>query len=232
MTKRSFEKVKGALDEFLAAEPNQYLDHVSKSIHQILVEHAKQGRLRLGEDKNLVGDGLEIRVLEVFTDAGFTASVGRPGLEDLVVQPPEGAKTKKPLVVEVKSDRKPTVKRKHLRELDDWVFDLSGEEEARKKGLGGGLDPMSFVTDGLITGKQHHPSPHKGVFVFNAPIGIDFNDRPQNVIGADEIAFAEKRGFCLIPFGVFITKVNLVKAGALDSNTLWESIHKCEGALS
>jgi hypothetical protein len=210
-----FEKLRSAIDEYISKEANLHLETVSKSINKLLFHHAEQGRLELGKDKDLVGDGLEIRVRILLLEAGFDVAVGRPGLEDLIVQVPDKVTTKRPLVLEVKSDRKPTVKRDDLRQLDDWVFDLSGEEKARKHGLGGGVDALAIVTDGLLTSKKHHPTPHKGVFVFNAPVGVDFIDRPANVIGADEVAFAKKRGFCLIPIDLLISKVESIKKKAV-----------------
>ena len=232
MSDQAYDNVIAALKRYVASRPDLSLNEVAKSLLAEINQIAEDGGLSLGSDKDLTGDALEIRVRLLLRSIGLAVSRGRPGLEDLIITAPVSARTRRPLVVEVKSDRKPSVKRDDLRQLDDWVFDLSGEEVARKEGLGGGIDAVAMVTGGMMTGTHHHPSPHKGVFVFNAPIGVPFEDRKGNAIGPDEVAFAAKRGFCLVPFGTLMAKIEAVKRRTITLDVLWEQIQACEGELA
>ena len=106
-------------------------------------------------------------------------------MEDFVVKSPFDYEPSKPIVLEVKSSRKQHISRDQLRQLDDWVFELSGEQEARKYGLQGkgGIDTLAFVSHGMVTREsrpRYHPTPHKGVFIFNGPVGTPFNKRNKN----------------------------------------------------
>ncbi|MBI4701993.1 MAG: hypothetical protein HY744_12720 [Deltaproteobacteria bacterium] len=51
------------------------------------------------------------------------------------------------------------------------MFELSGEEEARKHGLGGGVDPLAVATGGFASQRRHHPTPHKGVML-RIPVNV------------------------------------------------------------
>jgi len=81
------------------------------------------------------------------------------------------------------------------------VFDLSGEEIARKEGLGGGIDPKAMMTHGLISSKRRHPNPHRGVMIFNGPVGVQFSDRSVVCFNENDREFIEKRNFCIVAFG-------------------------------
>jgi len=39
---------------------------------------------------------------------------------------------------------------------------------------------MAFATDGLVSQATTHPSPHKGLFIYNGPIGTEFGQRSSN----------------------------------------------------
>lgn len=222
-----------SLADFMAAyiqgNPNLTLADVVRLVYDELRGLAESGRLRLGEDKDLTGESLEVRVFLLLKSVGLAVSRGRPGHEDIVVQSPSDAKTIRPLVIEVKSDRKPSVQRDDLRQLDDWVFDLSQEEVARKQGLGGGFDPLAMATNGLISQKHQHPSPHKGVLIFNAPVGVPFINRTASCMSSDELAFAAKRNFCVMPLNSLVDAAQAIVQGKTSLVEFWEHVQQCEG---
>ena len=158
-------------------------DMMLKEIETILESLSETGALTLGHDKDLTGKALEIRIRLLFEKMGFDVVKGRSSMEDFIIKPPLDTQISDPLVLEVKSSQKPNLSRDNLRQLDDWVFDLSGEEKARKEGLGGGVDPLAMVTQGLASRKKRHPTPHKGVLIFNGPVGIDFSVRSKGLQG-------------------------------------------------
>ena len=211
-----------------AGEP---LAVLSRAIQQELRRLAEAGLLSLGSDKDLTGESLEVRVFLLLQAMGINVVRGRQGMEDFVAHPPDGATPNRPLVIEVKSDRKPTVQREDLRQLDDWVFDLSQEEIARKKGLGGGLDTLAMVTNGLVSSTHHHPSPHKGVLIYNAPVGVPFDQRTSTSLSSDELAFVKKRNFCIVPINDLISIAKAIQQGQKDLLSTWKEIHETCGTL-
>ena len=125
----------------------------------------EEGILVFEKDHTLTGFALECRIKNIFKELNFEIDKGRDGMEDFVVKPPVDYEPSKPIVLEVKSSRKQHISRDQLRQLDDWVFELSGEQEARKYGLKGkgGIDTLAFVSHGMLTRKsrpRHHPTPH------------------------------------------------------------------------
>jgi len=158
----------------------------------------QNGDLDLGYDKNLTSISLELRVQQLFKQVGLNIAEGRPGQEDFVITAKTDDEYKDNIVIEVKSSRSPNPKIDDLRQLDDWVFDLSGEEKARKRGLGGGLDPLVMATNGLISRPKKHPTPHKGILIFNGPIGMPFEQRIAPILHPNQVNFVEKRNFCVI----------------------------------
>ncbi len=186
----------------------------------------KKGLLSLGDDKDLGGLILEIRVQQLFESVEFDIRPGREGKEDFVITAREDDTPTDSLVVEVKSGKNRPIDLKDLRQLDDWVFDLSGEEQARKHGLGGGIDGLALVTQGLATSKKHHPTPHKGVMIFNGPIGKPFSERSGQILHANQVAFSCKRNFCVIGLEDLIS---LIEQGR---TSLWTTLHSTEGEYS
>lgn len=186
------------IKDFLSAEGISDVSIARARLDDYLRQLQQDGVLTLESDEKLSGFSLELRVQRAFEDAGFLISVGRPGMEDFVVERGAGDEPADNLVLEVKASRKSQPTLDDLRQLDDWVFDLSGEEIARKEGLGGGLDSLAIATDGYYTETKRHPAPHKGVLVFNGPIGIPFDNRPRDILHPNQQVFAAKRNFCVI----------------------------------
>jgi hypothetical protein len=203
------------------------------SSDEILVMLTDNGYLGLDPDPHLTGYSLEIRIKRIFISLGFNITRGRVGFEDFIVHPFDGAIPKEPLVLEVKSSRRPKISRDDLRQLDDWVFDLSGEERARKQGLGGGIDidPLALVTKGMVSSPKRHPSPHKGVLIFNGPVGVPFGDRPSSCINENDIDFIEKRNLCIIPINILPTYFDEFQIIPQVFNALWVFIHFTIGQL-
>lgn len=183
----------------------------------------KQSRLSLGDDKDLSGLILEIRVQRLFESVEFDIRAGREGKEDFLIIARQNDTPNDNLVIEVKSGKNRPIELKDLRQLDDWVFDLSGEEKARKHGLGGGIDSLSMVTEGLRTRRKHHPTPHKGVMIFNGPICIPFPERSGPILHANQVEFARKRNFCVIGLEDLIA---LIEQGR---EYLWTTLHSTVG---
>jgi len=223
--------LKSLLAEFVASRPGDRLDKLMSEVRAGLVELAADGVVPLGEDKDLTGDSLEVRVATLLRTAGFAVARGRAGREDLVVSAPQDSRLSRPIVIEIKSDRKPTVQIQDLRQLDDWVFDLSQEYVARKQGLGGGPDPLAMATDGLMTSRRRHPTPHKGILVFNGPIGQPFDRRASPPLAGDLLAFAVQRCFCVIPFGHLIRDLAAVGSDGSLRRDLWSKWQETEGLL-
>ncbi len=101
-------------------------------------------------------------------------------------------------MLEIKSSRHFQISVDDLRQLDDWVFDLSGEEKTRKKGLGGGIDVLAMATQGMLSESKRHPDPHKGVLIFNGTLGMPFEERISSKLHSNQIELVEKRNFCII----------------------------------
>ena len=205
--------------------------NIVNAIQNDLETLTENGLLDLGSDPWLTGKPLEIRIKLLFLTMGFDINSGRNGLEDFVVSPVEGMKPNEPLVLEVKSSRKPNISRDNLRQLDDWVFDLSGEEKARKHGLGGGFDALSLATNGMLSRPKKHPTPHKGVLIFNGPVGIPFEDRPPTSIGYNEHDFINKRNLCIIPLNTLLDYSIKFQDRSKVKDILWDNIHKTIGEL-
>lgn len=206
-------------------------DDVLKHIKGILDDLAESDEIALGNDKDLTGAPLEVRTKIIFEKMGFEIREGRLGLEDFVVQPPPNVQQNEPIVLEVKSSRKQNIDRDNLRQLDDWVFDLSGEEKARKEGLGGGPDPMALASEGLLTSKKKHPFPHKGVMIFNGPIGEEFDARKADCINPNDVEFVVKRNFCIIPLPILIAYAKSYTKNVSIKETFLGCIHKTTGIL-
>ncbi len=210
--------------------PPRY-DNLLKEVKLIFSDLAETGVLVLGEDKDLTGSTLEIRTSLLFRRFGFKVDKGRQNQEDFLIKYDFATENNEILAVEVKSSRQPNISRDDLRQLDDWVFDLSGEEKARKEGLGGGLDPASIITGGLISSRHRHPNPHKGVMIFNGPLGISFDNRDKTCFNENDREFIKKRNFCIVAFGTLIEYEKVFERDASIAQTLWKRLHTTVGML-
>lgn len=224
-------KLRTAIRTVIEGMHQPLLDDIQKAMGDEIATLRTEGLISLREDKDLGDFSLELRVNEVFKSMGFSIQRGRTGMEDYVVAPLEEAEPQRPLVIEVKSSRKPTIGRDELRQIDDWVFDLSGEELARKHGLGDGRDTRAIMTHGQFVSRKFHPTPHKGVLIFNGPIGIPFSERGGSCLNANDEDFVRKRNLCIIPFGVLIQYLDRFFSNANVATEFWTLIHATAGVL-
>jgi len=206
------------------------LENVSKEIENLYGE----GLLLVEHDYMLTGTALEIRVKNLFSKMDYGIQNGRSGLEDFVIYPPTDTLRKEPIVVEVKSANKPSLTIADLRQIDDYVFDLSGEEIIRKRPPN---NPNTFyLSAGLPPGPDRHPTPHKGVLIFNGPISIEFSKRGEtdNILHPNHLDFISKRNICVIPFKRLIDRQSLYD-GAENKQKFqaefWDQIFGTEGIL-
>jgi hypothetical protein len=146
-----------------------------------------------------------------------------------VVPATEGLTPNKPLVVEVKSGKQPGPDRDSLRQLDDWVFDLSQEEEIRK----GRVRINMHWAHGapMFWPRTHHPTPHKGVLIYNGPAGTPFSSRPEKWLGENERIFAEKRDFCIIALPCLLAWHERARSDSSTAAAFWKATHTACGLL-
>jgi len=168
------------------------------------------------KDYSLEGEDLTRRVQEILKQMGFNVEKGRPGKEDLIIRKPS------PVVIEVKSRRnKEGILYEHLRQLDDRIFELSGEEEARKGNVPVFKPTWSYGKSVIGGSSFNHPKPHKGVLIFNGPTSIPFHARSGSCLPPNQKDFVEKRRLCIIPFATLIKYYERYKEDASASDTLW-----------
>lgn len=225
MTKDQFNE---EIRELVALQPDLTYSEIVEAVTRELNALAAQGLIGFGDDHALGGAPLEARVSRLFTESGFVVESGRPFLEDLVVRPAEGVSPAVPLVAEIKSSSRASPARDDLRQLDDWVFDLSGEEGARKHGL---TNYASYFLDVGFPIPAFHPSPHKGVLVFNGPLGTEFEKRSTEWLGANEKEFAVKRNFCVISLPLLLKWHLFCRSSQDGSAQFWRTIHESSGLL-
>ena len=209
---------------------------IKKIFNSEIASLCEEGIVIFEKDYTLTGFALECRVKNIFKMLEFDIHKGRDGMEDFIVNPPDGYEPTKPIVLEVKSSRKQQISRDQLRQLDDWVFELSGEQEARKFGLQGkgGIDTLAFASSGLLTRKsrpRHHPTPHKGVFIFNGSIQTSFNNRNNNCLSPNDEDFVNRRDFCILPFDVLIEILEKFTKDSQIKEEFWKKVHQTSGIL-
>jgi len=195
---------------------------------RILDELAESGALALGPDHRLGGRGLETRVRLLFAQLGWSGSKPSTIDADFVVTVPSGFQPDRPLVIEVKSGKGVAPDRNNLRQLDDWVFELSGEDAARKRNIVAAPAPSRGQLSPVAA--RVHPNPHKGVFIYNGPLGTEFTQRPSTWLGPNEIAFAGKRNFCVLRLETLIAWV-LVCVTDEKRREFWKAIQDTAGIL-
>ena len=231
-----YESLRKCLRTELELVDDPLFPEVSQAINSELECLCSEGIIGFGDDYSLSGLPLEWRVREIFRGMGFEVMRGRDGMEDFIIQVFDNAKPATPLVLEVKSSKKPHIARDDLRQLDDWVFELSGEDQARKHGLGGGRGPdyLAFVSHGLLSRQSKpvfHPTPHKGILIFNGPLGLPFSKRTSDCIGTNDSDFVDKRNFCIIPVHILLHYFAHAAKNTAVRDQLWTKLHSTAGIL-
>jgi hypothetical protein len=190
-----------------------------------------EGILIPSSDHRLTGRFLESRVRRIFQEMGFIFDVGPRGLHDAVIRPPSDWTPTSPLVAEIKSSKDPEPSLDDLRQLDDWVFELSGEMVARR---GEGKAPGNLILQGFGASIYSHPTPHKGIMVFNGPVGIPFDQRTpgDGWLNLSKKQFAEKRCFCIVSMQCLVEWLEAFREDRSAARRLWESIHSTAGVMA
>ena len=129
------------------------------------------------------------------------------------------------LVVEVKSGKSLSPTREHLRQLDDWVFDLSGESRARYWSN----SPIN-VPD-FSSSAFRHERPHKGVLIYNGPVTEPFDDRPAEWLSHNELQFALLHDFCIASFQTLLEWRSAHAASRPVARWFWRALHGTSGVL-
>jgi hypothetical protein len=194
------------------------------------------------EDYALGGELLEHRVEDIFRGIGLPIVRGTPQQEDFTIDPlPSFSKTISApagLVIEVKSSESGMLKKRYLRQLDDWVFTLSREGQIRKSGLGvrdtirtGSLN-YSYRGRPFAIDTHYNKHQRKGVLIFNGPLSIRFEARDSGWLSENEVRFAVDRNFCIIPLEVLLKWEFNISSKAIDLERFWTTIIGCEGVLT
>lgn len=221
------------LHEFIEQIEESEFDYLSEKYGKKLKALVDAGIVRLKNDHDLHGTALEIRVRELFVSAGMSTQDGRPGREDLIVDENTTIDCHIPLVVEVKSRNKPQIELDYLRQLDDYVFELSKEQGIRHAGLNKWNSPHK--TGGMALGAIQplpvHPKRFKGVLVFNGKIGQPFTDRDPHWMTSDQVEFADSRHFCCMTLESLISWSNACKNEEAETLEFWKEIYETKGNM-
>lgn len=208
------------------AEVRKALD---KELHELL----RDGVVLPGLLHKLGGKELELYVWYIFDDMGLKVELKKcdESKWDGIVLHFGELEPQKPIVLEVKSGGGKSPKMDNLRQLDDWVFQLSGEEKARKNGLGGEATLTTIATGGRFVDKYYHPTPYKGVMVFNGQLGKCFEDRDGDWLEENQSEFVQARDFCIIPLECLICWSEQCKENSTTVGDFWSKIHSTSGIL-
>lgn len=200
------------------------------------------------EDYQLKDTPLEKRVGELLRQVGIDVShEPRGSKEDFILKPRADWLPQNTIVLEVKgklSKTSPNTK-EDLRQLDDRVFELSGEMTIRRRTLHAWNDPLhrvqnigpphlgiSYVTNpGAIPRSQTHPAAVKGVLLFNGPTTTPFEEREVDWLGQDQMEFAVIRSFCVISLQTLISWVNACNENDELCGIFWRMLHETHGCM-
>ncbi len=128
---RIFDNFRKAIEKELSELNSLELEKVLSVFQNEINKLLGKGVIPIGPDYNLSGIALEYRVKDIFRKMGFDVKSGPPKLYDAIICPSAKLKIKKSIVLEIKLSKSVSPTRTDLRQLDDWVFELSGEEIAR-----------------------------------------------------------------------------------------------------
>ncbi|MGB2808852.1 MAG: hypothetical protein WBC22_13995 [Sedimentisphaerales bacterium] len=230
----SIDDIRKELDSFTAKISANTYNDLLREFRQLLDKMARNRLIDLGNDVGLEGSRLEIRVRLLFEHAGMKVEDGRPSMEDFVIKPPKKSEFYLSLVIEVKSKSKQSPEMDHLRQLDDWVFDLSGEHGVRKRGYklwNKHSSKISGVSIGAWQPPHIHPKRYKGVFIFNGPIGMPFENRSTDWLEDNQEKFVKDRGFCMISLESLISWAEACHDNDERLNLFWKKIYETNGIL-
>jgi hypothetical protein len=229
-------KFDNLLENAIKENDTIYFEELKSWFDKKLEQLVNTGKIQFKDERFLGGIALEVRVRYIFNTIGLNVEFDKSIDSDGIIQPNESVEIKKPIVLEIKSSKSNGPTRTELRQLDDYIFEVSGEEIARKEGLGRGgiyFDPLAGILgSGLTKGKKYfHPSPHKGLIIFNNTEGNHFKNSFTIDLGGNEIEFVKKRDICVLSFKDFLEITNQIKDKKMTLNQFWTLIHETTGLL-
>ena len=231
----SIDDIRKELDSFKDKISNNSYNSLLKQFKKFIEIMAINGVVELGDDFKLKDDLLEIRVGLLFKYAGMEViDVRYKKKQDFIIEPLKESGFYIPLVIEVKSSGKAWPKLDDLRQLDDWVFDLSGEKGIRKHGYKLWNKPRSKISGRAIGAVQPpliHPERYKGVFVFNGPTNQPFKERSRDWVVAEQKQFVKDRGFCMISLESLIRWAEACHGDDGHLKLFWQKIYETNGIL-
>lgn len=230
--------IPNSIDSFLDIELEKHDDIFFEDLEswfEMKIERlVNEGKIFYRHDEYLGGKALEIKVRHILKQIGFKITFEKNIDSDGIIRPNEGFKIKKPIVFEIKSGKSNYPNRTQLRQLDDYIFELSGEEKARKEGLGDAslkYDPIHNIYGaGFAKQKKlYHPTPHKGLMIYNNTEGTFFKDNFLFEIGFNEKEFSRKRDICVLSYKEFLDFSKRVIDKNMQLEELWNLIHTTVG---
>jgi hypothetical protein len=199
------------------------------------------GRTASDDLERLGGKDLERNVRDILEQLGFDVKTNRevtfPGLDvtppfDAYIPAPDNISPQKALVVEVKSSKKEWPVTDDLRQLDDYIYQLSGEERFRKQKIGLSHYPVWITNRISMPGwRISYPESYKGVLVFNCTKGTHFEARSDKWVRHDQVKFAQQRRFCVMTLKCLLAWNDAIIGGEKTKQDLWSAIHQTDGEL-
>lgn len=227
-----------SIDNFLDDELEKYNDisfeDLESWFEKKMEKLVNEGKVFYRHDEYLGGNALEIKVRHILKQIGLKISFEKNIDCDGIIKHNDGFIVKKPIVLEIKSGKSNFPSRTQLRQLDDYIFELSGEEKARKEGFGeSGLkyDPLyNIYGHGLVKKtKLYHPTPHKGLMIYNNTEGTFFKENFLFELGFNEKEFCIKRDICVLSYKEFLDISKLIMEDKMQIEDFWNLIHKTVG---
>jgi len=227
-----------SIDNFLDKELEKYKDisfeDLESWFHKKMEKLVNDGKLFYRQDEYLGGKALEIKVRHILKQIGLTITFVKDIDCDGIINHNDNFIIKRPIVLEIKSGKSNCPSRTQLRQLDDYIFELSGEEKARKEGLGEtGLkfDPLHnmYGRNMVKQKKLYHPTPHKGLMIYNNTEGTFFKQNIHFELEFNEKVFCDKRDICVLSYKDFLVITEQIMEGKMQIEDFWNLIHKTVG---
>ena len=214
--------------------PNENAMGIDREFNKVLKEFIKDKNVDYGvPDEALTGKYLEWKINEIFKEMGANLTTEETAIAHDGIIVYHGLKDKDLIlkfVLEIKSHKKHGAIIDDLRELDDWVFCVSGEEKARKERIYVCEAHWILGQPAEAGGYFQHPDPHKGVLILNHDTKNKVDDRCVP-FGPSAIAFAETRNFCLIDFPTFLSLYERWRKNLCSLGGILTAIYKSVGAF-
>jgi hypothetical protein len=125
------EKFDTLLENVIKENDTIYFEDLKSWFDKKLEQLVNTGKIQFKDERFLGGSALEVRVRYIFNTIGLHVGFDKKIDSDGIIQPNESVEIKKPIVLEIKSSKLNGPTRTELRQLDDYIFEVSGEEIAR-----------------------------------------------------------------------------------------------------